>query len=354
MLTAALEPPTGPADSRTWPSRAERARLFAGLEETPLLLAVSGGPDSMALMRLVAGWAHDLAAVPPTIHVACVDHGLRAQSAEEARMVAAAAADLDLPCATLPWRGPKPATRRQERARAARYALLAEHARAVGATHVLTAHHADDQAETVLMRLLRGSGVTGLAGMARETPLGSDLTLMRPLLDVPKEALVAFCRREGQDVVDDPSNRDPAYARARLRAEAASLARLGLDRDALVRLSRRMARAEAALEAQAQHVEAALGPTRAPGAYRLDLSRTGDIEAEIFLRVLRRAVGAIAAPGRLVRLARLEALADALTTARGAGAAHHATLAGTRIVLAADGTLSVTPEAPRRRGRPPI
>ena len=295
----------------------------------------------MALMLMAACWAASLPS-PPALHVATVDHGLRPESADEAALVATAAANLGLPHATLPWAGPKPTTRIQERARDARYALLAAHARSVGATAVLTAHHADDQAETVLMRLLRGSGLGGLAGMRRETRLRPDIALVRPLLGVPKAELVALCHAESVFVVDDSSNRDPVYARARLRAEAEALAKLGLDRTALLRLARRAARADAALEADAQRVEAAL----ASGYGKLSLAAHRDLQPEILLRLLRRRLELIAR-GPL-RLDRLEALTEALAVALSEGRTHRATLAGARIALDADARLAIGPAPPRR------
>ena len=137
------------------------------------------------------------------------------------------AAKLGVPHATLVWTGPKPSTRLQERAREARYRLLVEHARAIGADAIATAHHADDQAETVLFRLLRGSGVAGLAGMAA-TSRRDGVTIVRPLLGVAKSDLVAFCRARGVAFADDPSNADPRYARTRLRALLGRLADEGL------------------------------------------------------------------------------------------------------------------------------
>ena len=130
---------------------------------------------------------------------------------------------LGLPHDILLWRGEKPASGVQERAREARYALLFAHARALGAQAVVTAHHRDDQWETILIRLARGSGLAGLAGMARDQlfPQGR---VLRPLLGLPKQALVDFCRREGQDFFEDPANANPAFERARWRAAAPALA----------------------------------------------------------------------------------------------------------------------------------
>ena len=193
------------------------------------------------------------------------------------------------------------------------------------------------------MRLTRGSGIGGLAGMRRETPLAPGVTLVRPLLDVPKDQLVALCAAEGLATVDDPSNRDPAYARARLRAGHADYARLGLDRDTLLRLARRAARAESALEAEVDRIAATLPPT--PGGLRL-MDR--GIQPEILLRVLRRQIESAVPGAGMLRLERLERLTDALADALHRGTPHRATLGNARIVLAADASLVVTP-APARR-----
>jgi tRNA(Ile)-lysidine synthase len=150
---------------------AEARALFADLAPAPaLVLAVSGGPDSTALLWLAARWRAKRKRGPKLLAVT-IDHGLRPESAGEARDVARLARRLGVAHRTIRWRGKKPKTRLQQEARAARYRLLAQAARKIGATHVLTAHTLDDQAETVLMRLLRGSGLAGLAGMGRTSPL---------------------------------------------------------------------------------------------------------------------------------------------------------------------------------------
>src|SRR5271156_4483671 len=195
-------------------------------EAAALLLAVSGGPDSTALLVMAASWARRRGG--PRIDAATVDHGLRAEGADEARAVADLCRKLGVPHQTLIWRGEKPKTRLQERARDARYALLADCARRIGAEIVVTAHHMDDQAETVLFRLLRGSGVGGLAGIAARTERDG-LTLARPLLGLAKADLVAYCEAERVPYACDPSNVDPRYARTRMRALLASLAAEGLD-----------------------------------------------------------------------------------------------------------------------------
>ena len=160
-----------PDDDNAPISVSDAKLLFADWKAAPaLVLAVSGGPDSIALMWLAARWRRALARGPRLIAVT-VDHGLRAggRRARRARSSGWRAA-LDLPHRTLRWTGAKPTTGLPAAARAARYRLLAKAARASGATHILTAHTRDDQAETLLMRMLRGSGIAGLAAMARRDP----------------------------------------------------------------------------------------------------------------------------------------------------------------------------------------
>ena len=178
----------------------ELAALFSPLASFPVaILAVSGGADSVALMRLAARWQKRHA--PHVIlQVATVDHGLRANARKEADWVAQQAAALGFEHATLTWRGDKPATGIQDAARQARYRLLAEHARAAAASGpvaVVTAHTEDDQAETLLMRLARGSGLDGLTAMAEQRVIEADCVLLRPLLGVSGARLRATLEAEG-------------------------------------------------------------------------------------------------------------------------------------------------------------
>lgn len=314
-----------------------------------VVLAVSGGPDSLALLLLAAQWA---AAAPgaPTLHVATVDHGLRPESAGEAAFVAREAESLGLPHAILRWEGEKPARRIQEMAREARYRLLADHARAVGAEAIVTAHHAEDQAETILFRLTRGSGVAGLAGIARVSTCAG-LPLHRPLLDWRKADLVAVCEAEGRRYLEDPSNSNPAYARARLRALAATLAEQGLDAHALNRLGRRAARANAALESWTENVAAGLPIRRDDGATSFDARELIGLPDEIALRLIEREIRLCAGRDGPLRLERLETLAQRLRSALRAGAPLAATLGGVLIALDKKGQLRMKREPARRRGR---
>jgi len=187
---------------------ADLAQLWPG--EGRLGLAVSGGPDSLALLIL----AH--AACPGRIEAATVDHGLRAESAEEAAMVARICGDLAIPHAVLPVRVPP--GNMQDQARAARYAALGRWAADRGLAALATAHHADDQAETLLMRLNRGSGLAGLAGVRAYGKVpGTDLPLLRPLLGWRKADLREICDDAALAPVEDPSNSDSRFDRALMR-----------------------------------------------------------------------------------------------------------------------------------------
>ena len=175
-----------------------------------LALAVSGGADSMALLAL----GH--AALPGRVIAATVDHGRRAAAADEAAMVAAWCAERGVPHETLAADRAIGPSDIQAGARAMRYDLLARWARGAGATQLATAHHADDQAETFLMRAARGSGPAGLAGIRASRALGT-ITLVRPLLDWRRAALRALVETHGIPFVDDPSNRDERFERVRVR-----------------------------------------------------------------------------------------------------------------------------------------
>jgi tRNA(Ile)-lysidine synthase len=327
--------------------------VFRGLENAHgLILAVSGGPDSTALMILAARWAKRLERAPKLIAVT-VDHGLRAEAAREAAAVKRLAKALGVAHRTLRWRGKKPKSGLQEAARVARYRLLADVAVRAGYGHILTAHTLDDQAETILFRLARGSGLTGLAGMARALPLPigarASLFLVRPLLHLPKARLVATLKAERIGFSDDPSNQDPRFARARLRGLMPDLAREGLDARGLARLAARVRRAEAAIEFAVGAARAALapGPWPARGPITFATARFADLPAEIGLRLLGRAVAQTGDEGP-VELGKLEALYEAL---RLAPARLRRTLAGAQITLDKD-RLTVE-RAPARRSRGP-
>ncbi|MBH5399465.1 tRNA lysidine(34) synthetase TilS [Bradyrhizobium sp. CNPSo 4010] len=339
-------------------SAREARRLFAGLRDAPaLVLAVSGGPDSVALMWLAARWQRSLAR-GPQLTVVTVDHGLRPEAASEAREVKRLAAALGLPHRTLRWRGAKPKTGLPAAAREARYRLLAQAARAAGASHVLTAHTRDDQAETLLMRLFRGSGLAGLAAMAPFTERDG-IVLARPLLDVPKSQLIATLRRARIGFAEDPTNRDTAFTRPRLRALLPLLAAEGGDARNLARLAARLARANAAVEVLADGAERFLrlrdrGDAPQAGVRSFEASAFAALPEEVRLRLLLRAINALGheGPAELGKVETLmsmldRAIASPLAAADGRPVLKQ-TLAGALISLAG-GRIQIAPAPARRR-----
>lgn len=295
-------------------SAADASRLFADFKSAPaLVLAVSGGPDSVALMWLAARWRAARKQGPRLVAVT-VDHGLRPESAREARDVKRLATSLGLEHRTLAWRGEKPKTGLPAAARAARYDLLTKAARRAGAVHVVTAHTRDDQAETVIMRLSRGSGIAGLAGMARQSARDG-ITLVRPLLDVPKDHLLATLRRAKIAFATDPTNHDLAFARPRLRALMPALAEEGADARNLARLAARLARANAALERMADGAELYLASLDQAGVRAgYDLAAFAALDREIQVRLLLRAIDRVGIEGP-AELGKVESLLQGVDSA---------------------------------------
>lgn len=372
----------------------ELTALFAGLETTPLALAVSGGADSMALMHMVARWAaredvraayrqswkqrfaqttHALApsrvqwaGLPwptwlaktlkldelqraggtPHIVVLTVDHGLRASSSSDAAFVAAEAQELGLPCAICEWTGDKPKTGIQEVARQARRDLMLDVLRAeAGVLSELAhrghhafgfplyralamAHHQEDQAETFLMRLARGSGIDGLCGMRRyelagreavpERPDRFETALWRPLLDVGKTRLVATLQSYGAHWVEDPSNEDQRFERVRVRTALAELGKVGLSADKIALSMRRLQDAREAIERSQtlacdhEYGNSLLGPrtpeVMTPLYAALDLFGSRFASDYLKVRTLRWVMGIYGGSARPAELAQLEEL----------------------------------------------
>jgi tRNA(Ile)-lysidine synthase len=341
------------ADDPAPVSAAEAKTLFDPLARAfALVLAVSGGPDSTALLLLAARWRRARKTGPRLLAVT-IDHGLRRESASEARAVAHLARRLGVPHRIVRWKGRKPASGLQQSARDARYRLLAAAAARAKARTIVTAHTLDDQAETVLIRMSRGSGLSGLGAMARAAPLpvGGEAVLVRPLLEIPKARLIATLARAGIEFADDPSNRDPRFTRARLREMMCALAREGLDARRLSLLARRLRRAEAAIETTVDVAMAALSelpwPDRGPIVF--DADRFNRLPAEVALRLLGRAIARTGDEGS-VQLGKLETLYEALRTeSAGKSARWRRTLAGALVTLR--GTKLAVERAPARRGR---
>jgi tRNA(Ile)-lysidine synthase len=346
-----------PNDNHSPISAKEAKRLFADWKAAPaIVLAVSGGPDSIALMWLAARWRRALVRGPRLIAVT-VDHGLRAEAAREARDVKRLARRLELPHRTLRWAGAKPKTGLPAAARRARYRLLAQAARSHGATHILTAHTRDDQAETLLMRMLRGSGIAGLGAMARQTERDG-VVLARPFLNVSKSQLVATLLKAKLGFADDPSNRDTSFTRPRLRGLMPALAAEGGDSRSLARLASRLARANAAVEVLVDGAERylALKSNAAPhpglDAKSFEAKSFAAMPEEIRLRLLLRAINRFGHEGP-AELGKVEALLFALDRSVAERTAKRRTrlkqtLAGALVSLI-DGRIRVEPAPPRRR-----
>ncbi|MGE5505530.1 MAG: tRNA lysidine(34) synthetase TilS [Actinomycetota bacterium] len=301
-------------------------------------VAVSGGPDSTALALLADGWARAQGGRAVAL---TVDHRLRPDSAAEAAAVHALLAARGIDHRVLVWDGPKPAADVQAAARAARYRLLGDWCREAQVLHLLLAHHQDDQAETLLLRLGRGSGVDGLAAMApvQETRWGR---LLRPLLGVPRARLAATVA--DLPTVDDPSNRSDAFSRARLRQLMPALAAEGLSPRRLAATAGRMGRARAALEHACATVAARTVELH-PAGFALVAPAAFDQPAEVALRLLGRVLGVVGGGEHPLRLERVERLLAELRT--GLPAAR--TLGGCR-VAPWRGRVLVSREAARLQG----
>ncbi len=308
-----MTPPTALADAM--------ARALADAPAGAVGVAVSGGGDSVALLLLVQHWA---AEAGRRVEAATVDHGLRPEAAAEAAGVARLCARLGVRHATLAWTGWDGHGNLQAAARDARRALLAGWARGRGLAAVALGHTCDDQAETFLMRLARGSGVDGLAAMAG-TSRAEGVPWLRPLLGLRRAALRAWLAEAGIGWVEDASNDDPAFARVRAREALGPLAALGLGPERLAATAARMARARVALEAATAALArdcAAPGPA---GDLILDPGPLAAAPEELRLRLVAAAL--VWASGARVR-PRLATTEAAVAAVLGQGLGHGVTAHG--------------------------
>lgn len=302
----------------------------------PWGLAVSGGPDSMALAFCVQRWvkAHEEPENWPSVQILTqalrlfmpfqmgamaatgatafiVDHGLRSNSAAEAALVRDRLVKLGLRAEILRWEHPPVHSRVHVQAREARYRLLTAACKRHGIGHLLIAHQMEDQAETVLMRLAKGSGVDGLAGIPFHNEQDG-VTIWRPFLYAPRARLAATCSDNGVEYVIDPSNASEAYARGRLRRVMPYLEQEGFSAARLSDLAERAQDAREALDAFRDEVlsEAALFDDF--GAARIQLDALRNVPREISLRVLIAAIRSVHAddyaPERASMLRLFEAL----------------------------------------------
>lgn len=308
------------------------APALVHLQDKPrIALAVSGGPDSMALMVLAREWLDSLQDTRPEVSVLTVDHGLRPDSKREAEWVEDEAAKLGFVAAILNWTGPKPDHGIQEAAREARYDLLTGYCLRERIPVLLTAHHLDDQAETFLMRLARGSGVDGLAAIP-ERAVWTGIEIRRPLLDVPKNRLIATLTASGRNWIEDLSNADEQFERVRVRGLMTELEKLGVSAQSLARTAKRMRRVQLLLDKLTDDLLDSALAMEAAGYCTLDRSALMQAGDEIALRCLGRCLRAVSGSRLPPRLTKLEALLDDYN----AGDWGNRTLAGCRLMRSGD------------------
>ena len=305
---------------------------FAPFEAAPhLAVACSGGGDSMALAVLADRWAR---ARGGTVTALIIDHRLRPESASEAASVGRTLAELGIVHHILVCGDAPPTGNLEDVARRARYRLLETWCADNGVLHLLTAHHRDDQAETLLMRLARGSGLDGLAGIA-PVSIRRTCRVLRSLLTIPPERLRATLRDCGITPVEDPMNRDPAFQRARLRAAQTFLTEEGLSVARLAATATRLARARGALETMVTATLARAVALDPLGYARVDAAALKAAPAEVGLRALAAVLATMGGADYPVRLEQLERLYGSLPADIGGGQ----TLGGCQLVAKTDHVL---------------
>ena len=306
-----------------------------------IAVAVSGGSDSLALCLLADRWARPRGG---TVFGLTVDHGLRPESGAEAAQVRHWLGARGIAHRTLCWTGARPVTGLQERARAARLALLAGWCRRAGVLHLLLGHQREDQAETVLQRFVGGSGIDGLAAMApvrlATVPAGGGARLLRPLLPVPLDALIATLARWDQPWMEDPTNRDTRYSRPRLAGALTHLESEGLSTERLAKAATRAADDRAALDRLCTELLATCASPSPAGFVTLDLEVLRRAPPALALRALSCVVSTVSGSGYPPRRERLERLADRLL----GDDVKASTLGGCRIVPRRDGRIVVCRE----------
>ncbi len=297
-------------------------------------LAVSGGPDSMALMLLVDRWRRarlQQKQSAPDLTIFTIDHGLRKDAADECQFVLDKAKELGYDAHVLQWKGEPPLSRIQEMAREIRYQLLAEACHLRSIKTLMTAHHLDDQAETVLMRLARGSGVDGLCAMALQSRRYG-LQLLRPLLEFEKAQLLALLQANDWQYMTDPSNKDARFERVRLRERSSELKKLGLSAKMIGLTARRLRRAKTALNETSDEFLVDHAFVSDYGTARIDQLALFDAPDEIAIRALSKVLRMCGGSQDVPNMARLEKLIGRLKE----DFSTNRTLAGCRLIAKGD------------------
>ncbi|HLY04212.1 MAG TPA: tRNA lysidine(34) synthetase TilS [Rhizomicrobium sp.] len=327
-------------------------RILAQGAVWPGAVGVSGGADSLALMFLLADWTAAGGLAPPV--VLTVDHGLQPGSKQVAEGVAARARRHGMAAHVLRWTGRKPGADIEKAARDARYRLMGDWCRRNGIGCVFVAHSMDDQAETFLLRLMRGSGVDGLAAMAPVAPFPArdceNLRLARPLLRIPRAKLRGFLASRGEAWFEDEMNADRRFARVRLREDWPTLREMGFSAQRIATAAGHLARARTALDRDTQLL--LQRASRMEGkAVLLDADAIAAAPEEIGLRALSRVLMQVSGQIYRPRFDRLEQLLAAIRyrDLRGGRTLHGCCIrpASKRLACFGPRTLSVTPEAGR-------
>jgi len=317
-----------------------------------IAVAVSGGGDSVALMHLLAAYAKAHKRKPPI--VLTVDHGLRKSSARDARQVAARAKKAGLAAHILTWDGAKPKSGIEAAAREARYRLMGDWLARHKITTLAVGHTIDDQAETFLLRLARGSGLDGLAAMRGDAPWPvagyPELSVTRPLLGITRGDLRAWLKARGHAWLDDPMNEDEAFDRVKIRRAEKTLADLGLTAPRLAAAASHLARARVALESATEAL-LARATTRPKGQTGMLLAPAILVAAprEVGLRALAAMLMTVSGQAYRPRFDALERLFDRIAAGTlGKGANLHGCHIGPVPKAAAPFALVVRPENPRK------
>jgi len=283
----------------------------------PFAVAVSGGGDSLALMHLLAGFARAGKLLAPV--VLTVDHGLNKTAARDARQVAAWAKKAGLKAQVLVWRGDKPKAGIEALAREARYRLMGAWMAKKGIATLFVGHTEDDQAETFLLRLARGSGLDGLSAMRAEAPWPvpgfEGLAVARPLLGVSRAVLRDHLTAAGQAWLDDPMNDDTAFDRVKVRRARAALEEAGLSATRIAAAARHLGRVRESLEVVTQAVMARAVRDSTQGLL-LDPKALAAAPRELGLRALASVLMTVSGQPYRPRFDSLERLFDTLSNPR--------------------------------------
>lgn len=303
-------------------SQLERLGDFSSCAD--LAVAVSGGGDSMALAWLLAQWCkrHKV-----QLHVLTVNHGLRPEAAAEAKLVKQQVESWGASHKTLRWVGQKPGTRLQEEARTARYKLLTSYCHKHKIAYLFVAHHANDQMETVLFRLTKGSGLDGLGGMAPLQEHESGVTLVRPLLEMTHTQLLQVCKKAKISWVEDKSNVADRYARVRLRKSLEIFEAEGLTLKRILATAARLERAGKVLDQLTEKEEKNLVVEKDTKRLVYNVNGLSTLPEEIVIRILTKSIQSVSGKRRYPpSLERVEEIAAKICAGRGAFKA--ATLGG--------------------------